>query len=805
MGDRQRILVVDDELGPREALRMILKSRYEVMTASCGSEALILLQKTPPDLVFLDIKMREMSGIEVLKAIKQIDANIEVVMMTAYASLETAREAVALHASDYLIKPFSKAEVEQAVNKALAHRVEHTGSRQEIRKLLEQMRTLTESSTAEPSLQAQDLVQSTTLLVEQGAQVVQAAAALLYVIDDAGQELTSKVMLHIPTSLQDAFAQACWMNSLKQALTSQQPRCLRPDTADGHDRTLVHIIQPLGYNAGVLFPLLVGPNAVGALIFLFTAAQDIPGSWQERGQTFVDLIALTIRSHQRYHASQREASQQAQRVAQLSILREISRVILTKLDLHDMLQAIGDQLHAGLAYAGFSVWLQEHNGSEVRQVYSQGTQYGWQAQEAAGAFPTALQVKSVDGTHVVIAPIELEGHPIGIVELVREAQHGPLVAFEIELIHMVLDYLGMAVKNSQLYGEMKETKSYLENLIKDAGDAIVTVSAADVITSWNASAERIFHYPPTDILQHHIWELFPREAYAQWRSAVLHEGTVKHVETRFSQRDGTPVDVNMTLSPLRGPRDEIVGFSAIIKDITQDKQLRVHLLQSEKLRALGEMAAGVAHNFNNILTTILGHTQLLLAYSGDTATVQEGLSIIEKATKDATQVVRRIQTFARGHAATECLLTDLVQVIKEAVETTRPVWKEQAEHQRRCIEVNMEFNPIPLVPCRAAELREVLTNLILNAVDAMPAGGNLTIRTHQQGHFACITVSDTGIGMPEDMQPRIFDPFFTTKKEKGTGLGLSVSHTLIKGHGGDIEVQSTLGSGTAFVIKLPVA
>jgi signal transduction histidine kinase len=285
----------------------------------------------------------------------------------------------------------------------------------------------------------------------------------------------------------------------------------------------------------------------------------------------------------------------------------------------------------------------------------------------------------------------------------------------------------------------------------------------------------------------------------------LQEGRVKHLEARLSQRDGTPVDVSLTLSPLRGSRDEIVGFSAIIKDITQDKLLRAHLLQSEKLRALGEMAAGVAHNFNNILTTILGHTQLLLAYPSDTATIHEGLCIIEKATKDAAQVVRRIQTFARGNPAAECLLTDLVHVIKEAVETTRPVWKEQAGLQGRCIEVSMEFDPIPMVPCRAAELREVLTNLVLNAVDAMPSGGNLTIHTYLQGGFACIAVSDTGVGIPEDMQQRIFDPFFTTKKEKGTGLGLSVSHTLIKDHGGDIEVQSSRGHGTTFVVKLPVA
>lgn len=116
MEHNPRILVLDDELGPREALRMMLKSRYEVITASTGSEALEVVRRTPPDLAFLDINMREMNGIEVLKAIKAIDASIEVVMMTAYASLETAREAMSHGISEYLIKPFSKADVEAAVS-----------------------------------------------------------------------------------------------------------------------------------------------------------------------------------------------------------------------------------------------------------------------------------------------------------------------------------------------------------------------------------------------------------------------------------------------------------------------------------------------------------------------------------------------------------------------------------------------------------------------------------------------------------------------------------------------------------------
>lgn len=127
MEKKARILVLDDELGPREALRMVLKSHYEVITASTGSEALDVVRREPPDLAFLDIQMREMNGLEVLKAIKSIDANIEVIMMTAYASLETAREAMSHGVSEYLIKPFSKSEIEQAVNKALDRRAANTG------------------------------------------------------------------------------------------------------------------------------------------------------------------------------------------------------------------------------------------------------------------------------------------------------------------------------------------------------------------------------------------------------------------------------------------------------------------------------------------------------------------------------------------------------------------------------------------------------------------------------------------------------------------------------------------------------
>jgi PAS domain S-box-containing protein len=801
MEHNSRILVLDDELGPREALRMMLKSRYEVITASTGSEALEVVRRTPPDLAILDINMREMNGIEVLKAIKAIDASIEVVMMTAYASLETAREVMSHGISEYLIKPFSKADVEAAVSKSMARRHEAAESRQEVRALLQQMRNLTDAPTQGASYQ--DFVQNIDSLLEQSANGLRADAAALHLAASTHRRITCERVSAIALPQRTVLAGEAWCAALGQVLMSRQPVLLSDNVADFQHKQMAQILHSLGYEACVLFPILAGHETLGAVSAFYQSVQTLPPQWRELGQTYPDLFTLAIRAHQRYQTSQQETAQQAQRVAQLSILREIVRVIVDNLDLDAMLQAIGEQLQSGLGYAGFHVWLHSQNGLERRHVYGSGADAGWEPQGNVEDVPGEVRVARVDGSEVVIAPLVLDGCMIGTISLTRDVQQGALAEFELELIRMVLEYLGMAVKNSQLYGEIKETKSYLENLINDAGDAIITVDTGDLITSWNASAEHIFQYPRDAVLGQNITAIFPCDEYLRLRYDVLEEGQVRHIESQLAQMDSTPVECSLTLSPLHGVRDEIVGFSIIIRDITREKQLREQLLQSEKLRALGEMAAGVAHNFNNLLGTILGHTELLLEEPEDVDGVKEGLRIIHKASKDAAQVVHRIQTFARGSSATVFVPTDLQQLIEETVEVTQSIWGAPTRQSNRPIDVTLNFAPVPLVHCRAAEIREVVTNFIINAVDAMPQGGKLTLATYQRGSFVCIEISDTGTGMPEAVQRRIFDPFFTTKGTKGTGLGLSVSHSLIKGHGGDIEVRSTEGCGTTFVLKLP--
>jgi PAS domain S-box-containing protein len=799
MGDAHRILVVDDELGPREALRMILKGKYHVLTATNGPEALHVLQQTPPDIVLLDIKMREMNGIEVLKAIKDADAGIEVVMMTAYASLQTAREAIAHGASEYLIKPFSKKEVEEAVDKAIARRAERSGARQNVRLLLDQLRHLAQTSTTATAVS--EVFARSSVVLAQVQKVLGASATLLYLRHGSALPWRCEVALDVPPEAHDACESLEWQTALHSVFSGQKPHPLRL-TPQGTVPTLPSSAVDSGYASALLCPIAVPPEVAGVLVFLTTPGRPLRADALTFSQTIADLLASVIHTQYRSQASQQAAAQYAQRAAQLGILHSISQVILSQLELPATLQAVGEQLHAGLGYAGLHVWLATSLTGHLQEAYGYGPDPGWRPQPSTPP-PTALEVTESPEAQVILAPIVLSEHPIGVLKMVRDSAHGPLTPAELDLLRMLLDAIALAVHNSRLYGEIAATKSFLENLIQDAGDAIITVDHADRITSWNASAERIFQASTASMLQQPIGTLLPVEHYTQWRAGVEQHGQSLQVETSVTSQQGVTRDVLLTLSPLRGTHATPAGMSMILKDVTEERRLREQVLHAEKLRAVGEMAAGIAHNFNNVLTTILTRAQLLAVQLPDTASVQRGLTLIEQAAADGAALVRRLQQLARGSAATERTWLDLNALVQEVVETTQPLWHDHTRREGRPVEIHMALTPLPRVLGRAAELREVLTNLLLNAIEAMPNGGHMTLRTSADETGIRLEVSDTGVGMTAEVRRRLFDPFFTTKGSRGTGLGLSVSQAIIKAHQGTFTVASEPGRGTTFMITLP--
>ncbi|MBI3781614.1 MAG: response regulator, partial [candidate division NC10 bacterium] len=267
--------------------------------------------------------------------------------------------------------------------------------------------------------------------------------------------------------------------------------------------------------------------------------------------------------------------------------------------------------------------------------------------------------------------------------------------------------------------------------------------------------------------------------------------------------DSGIVRVEIGTVTVRDAAGRVTGWQGIARDITERKQLEQQLLRAERLHALGEMSSGVAHDFNNILGAILGRAQLLRRAERDEET-HRGLEAIEKAALDGANTVRRLQHFTRKRREEEFFPVDLNQAIKDALAITEARWKDEANLAGVTIEVATDYGNISPAMGNISELREVLTNMIFNAIEAMPEGGKLTFKTEEAGGWVCLSVSDTGIGMSGDVRARIFDPFFTTKGVKGTGLGMSVSYGIIRGHNGDINVESHPGQGTTMLIKLPI-
>lgn len=243
--------------------------------------------------------------------------------------------------------------------------------------------------------------------------------------------------------------------------------------------------------------------------------------------------------------------------------------------------------------------------------------------------------------------------------------------------------------------------------------------------------------------------------------------------------------------------------------LTRLRSSQQQIIQQERLRALGEMASGIAHDFNNALQHVIGFCDLLLevrpADLDNPTIVRNYLDWMRTAANDAAETVRRLRAFYRvqddGDAAASI---DLNAVASKTVSLTQPRWRDQALARGAEIIVRAELGEIPPIRGKEAELREALTNLIFNAVDALPNGGTVVLRTRQEGGCVALEVADSGVGMTEDVRRRCLEPFFSTKGQDGTGLGLAMVYGTIQRHGGDIEIQSAVGEGTTVRMRLPV-
>ncbi len=381
---------------------------------------------------------------------------------------------------------------------------------------------------------------------------------------------------------------------------------------------------------------------------------------------------------------------------------------------------------------------------------------------------------------------------------------------------------------------LAEAKSALAAIVEASQDAILTMSEKGIVETMNGAASRMFGYAPAEVLDGPMPRLIPerhREGHAEGLERYLRTGESRivgrTVEVEGLRKDGSIVPLEISISEM--PLGERRVFTGILRDITERKanervlqetnrklaaaleqlgRTQQEVIQQERLLAIGTMASGIAHDFNNSLAAILGFAELLLVRPevlADPSSVRRYVDRIRTSAIGASAVVRRLREFYRkGDEAEVRLPVVWNKVVEDAISLTQPRWRDMAQAQGIDIQVDADLAvDLPAAPANEAELREVLINLLLNAVDAMPSGGRVTISTRSAGRCVVVEVRDTGHGMTEEVRRHCLEPFFTTKGAHGSGLGLASAYGAMQRHHGTIEIESAPGEGTCVRLAIP--
>jgi PAS domain S-box-containing protein len=361
--------------------------------------------------------------------------------------------------------------------------------------------------------------------------------------------------------------------------------------------------------------------------------------------------------------------------------------------------------------------------------------------------------------------------------------------------------------------ELREANATKDTILRASPVALVAHDLQGNVILWNDAAERMFGWTTEEIMGHPV-PIIPTaqiEEFYQRRARVLQGEDISNEEMKRLRKDGTLLDVSISITPFRDAEGRIIGALGAYLDVTERKRLEAQLLQSQKLESIGRLAGGIAHDFNNLLTVINCHSDLLLERISPGGPVVDALQEIRKAGEQASSLTRQLLAFSRRQMLQSRVL-DLNAIVRDISGMLQRLLGED-------IELVIELANMPArVKIDPGQFQQVIMNLAVNARDAMPNGGRLTITTAILEELpvrsgdgdsidtpqVLLAVRDTGGGMDEETQRRMFEPFFTTKPPgKGTGLGLSMVWGIVKQSGGHLWVQSELGKGTTFTLLLP--
>jgi PAS domain S-box-containing protein len=364
-------------------------------------------------------------------------------------------------------------------------------------------------------------------------------------------------------------------------------------------------------------------------------------------------------------------------------------------------------------------------------------------------------------------------------------------------------------------GRAEESRAQLADIVESSDDAIIGKTLDGVITSWNRGAEKIFGYSAKEAIGQPMLMLFPPERVNEERDILTHialDENVENFETVRIRKDKKQIHISATISPVKDSSGKIVGASKIAHDITARRKLEEQFRQSQKMEGIGQLAGGVAHDFNNILAIIEMQSGLLKGSGGLSAEQSEFADEISITVQRAAALTRQLLLFSRR----EVFQPRDMDLNESVANTTKMLKRILGENVQ--IQIKLSSQPM-FIHADASMMDQILLNLVVNARDAMPNGGQLIIETSgvefdefavtqspqaRVGSFVRLNVSDSGCGIPPEILPKIFEPFFTTKDVgKGTGLGLATVFGIVQQHQGWINVYSEVNHGTTFRVYLP--
>jgi PAS domain S-box-containing protein len=574
-----------------------------------------------------------------------------------------------------------------------------------------------------------------------------------------------------------------------------------------------------GIRSSLVYPLEYKGKIIGTMNFGSSEASHFSEDHVHFLRSIAPGLAISVQNALLYEETKN-------RLDELTILYEIMKISASSLNLDQMLREIIHCLNNFFRFEAFGIILTDEKtkrliihpsfiGHPVKEIeklelcLGKGIT-GWVAERGE---PLLVNDVQRDSRYIVYdegirseicIPLKVGQKVIGVID----AQSRALNAFsenDLRLLSIIGGQLATLIDNLHLYEEIKESEEKYRTVIEGAHDGICVVGKDNRIKYANKRLSEIQGYPQEELIGTDFRNFLDEESKTLMADRFFRRQKGEKLFPRFElvvlQKDRGVRNVEINARVMKDSRED-VNYVVFIKDITEKKKMEEQLLQAEKLRALAEMASGVAHDFNNALASILGNTQLLL-FTVQDEELKETLKTIEKVAKGSAQTVRRLQDFTRGRPQQELFKVEVNSIIRDSIEITKPKWKDETQRRGDHIEIVTSLKEVPPVSGNTAELREVMTNMIFNAVEAMPKGGKIEIRTFQKEKEVFIQISDSGMGIPEDVRKKIFEPFFTTKPFTNTGLGLSMSYGIIKRFGGEIEVESKVGHGTTFTLMLP--